>query len=137
MVIRATKTAERTPAQIRQAAQRKLARELKAGTFKPSPIGARSREIAKNYRAEKTALIKEIREYKNEVYGSSPKFNQARSDKAARTNPGNGKDWKVGELRSIAATLRTITENNERDQFYWAWDNIFEDAEYENALYYH
>jgi hypothetical protein len=126
----------RTDAQIRATAQRKLARELKAGTFKPSGIGAKAREAAKLYRAEKSELIQSIRDYKNSLYGGTTSFNQKRSDKNVRVNPKTGKDRPIEELRTIAEVLEQITEDNQRDQFYWAWDNIFEDAEYESAFYY-
>jgi hypothetical protein len=126
----------RTDAQIRASAQRKLAKELKAGTFKPSGIGAKAREVAKAYRAEKSELIKDIREYKNSLYGGTQSFNQKRSDKNVRINPKTGKERPIEELRTIAGVLAQITEDNERDRFYWAWDNIFEDAEYESAFYY-
>jgi hypothetical protein len=121
----------------RTAAQRKIARELKAGTFKPSPIGSKAREQAKIYRAEKSELIKTIREYKDSIYGSKSTYNKKRSDKNVRVNPRTGKDRKIEELRIIASVLEGITDDQGRDEFYWAWDNIFEDAEYESAFFYH
>lgn len=126
----------RTDTQIRASAQRKLAKELKAGTFKPSAIGAKAREVAKAYRAEKSELVQIIREYKNSLYSGSKNFNQKRSDKNVRINPKTGKERPIEELRTIAGVLAQITEDNQRDEFYWAWDNIFEDAEYESAFYY-
>jgi hypothetical protein len=127
----------RTDAQIRASAQRRLARELKAGTFKPSGIGKKAREIAKKLQAEKSELIKQIREYKNKVYGGGARFNQKRSDKNVKINPRTGKDRTIEELRTIADIIDQIDEDQARDNFYWAWDNIFEDAEYESAFYYH
>jgi hypothetical protein len=85
----------------RRAAQRQLAKEIKSGTYKPSKIGAKARDAAKDYRAEKTQIVNMIREYKNREYGSHPRFNQKRSDKSARVNPQTGKDWTIGELREI------------------------------------
>jgi uncharacterized coiled-coil DUF342 family protein len=121
----------------RRSAQRKIARELKEGTFKPSPIGSKAREKAKDYRKEKSELIKEIREYKNRLYGHTPRFNQRRSDKNVRINPRTGKDRTIEELRTIWGILEQIDEDNERDEFYWRWDNLFEDIEIESTFYYH
>jgi hypothetical protein len=121
----------------RRSAQRKIAKEIKTGTFKPSPIGKKARDAAKAYLQEKSELIKTIREYKNQVYGGTAKFNQRRSDKNVRINPKTGKERFIEELRVIAYTCERITEDNDRDNFYWQWDNIFEDAEYESAFYYH
>lgn len=127
----------RTDAQIRASAQRKLARELKAGTFKPSGIGRKAREVASTYNQEKSELIRQIREYKNQVYGGTPRFDQKRSDKSVKINPKTGKERGIEELRTIAGIIGQITEDQQRSEFYWAWDNLFEDAEYESAFYYH
>lgn len=126
----------RTDAQIRASAQRKLAKELKAGTFKPSGIGKKAREVANDYKKEKKELIDQIREYKNQVYGSSARFNQRRSDKNVKISPKTGKDRPIEELRTIAGIIDQITEDQQRSEFYWAWDNLFEDIEYESAFYY-
>lgn len=136
MVIRKS-AATLTPAQLRRQAQRRLAREIKTGTFKPSPIGAKAREKAKDYRAEKSRLIKIIRDYKNSVYGSQPKFNQQRSDRNVRINPRTKKERGIEELRRIAAVIEQIIADGQRDEFFWAWDNVFEDEDYASALYYH
>lgn len=128
---------ERTPAQIRASAQRKLAKELKAGTFKPSGIGKKAREVANTYAQEKRELIKQIREYKQKIYGGKSTYNKRRSDKNVKVNPRTGKDRPIEELRIIAGLIDQIDEDQARDQFFWAWDNIFEDAEYESAFYYH
>jgi uncharacterized coiled-coil DUF342 family protein len=128
--------APRTDAQIRASAQRKLARELKAGTFKPSAIGKKAREAAKIYRSEKSELIKKIREYKDHLYGGKPTYNKKRSDKNARINPRTQKDRTIDELRTIVEIIEQIEEENQQDEFYWAWTQLFDDEDYVSAFYY-
>ena len=139
MVVRKghTNPQPRTPAQMRRAAQRKIAREVKSGKYTPSPIGRKSREVTKNRRE----IVNRIAQKKERLLGSSPKFNAKRSRQYITTDPDTHKPRTIEELEEIEdgidQALDAIAEESDRDPFWWAWDNIFEDAEYENAIYYH
>jgi hypothetical protein len=126
----------RTDAQIRASAQRKLARELKAGTFKPSAIGKKAREAAKKLTDEKETLIKAIIEYKKKIYGKRGTYNPNRSDDNVRVNPRTHKARPVEQLRSIVEVIEQITDEQAEDEFYWAWDDFFGDDDYTSAFYY-
>jgi len=79
------------------ALSRKLARELREGTYQPSSIGKKAREVG-----TRAALASQIDFYKDALNSGKPKYNKARSDKATRI----GKD---GKPRS-AKTLRKILD---------------------------
>jgi hypothetical protein len=127
----------RTDAQIRAAAQRKLARELKAGTFKPSAIGKKAREAAKKLTDEKETLIKAIIEYKRKIYGKQGKYNPRHSDRNVRVNPRTHKARPIEQLRTIVEVIEQITDEQAEDEFYWAWDDFFGDDDYESTFFYH
>ena len=128
--------ANRTDAQIRASAQRKLAKELKAGTFKKSNIGAKAREAANKLVKEKDELIKRIIEYKDRIYGAKGTYNKTRSDKNVRINPNTNKPRTVEQLRTIAETLDQIEQAGNEEDFYWEWQELFGDDDYESAFYY-
>jgi hypothetical protein len=66
----------------RRRAQRRLAKEIKAGQFKPSPIGRRSREITREQRRPPTptgpdritSLRDRVKDHKRGLWGDYLKF---------------------------------------------------------------
>ena len=126
----------RTDAQIRAAAQRKLARELKAGTFKKSSVGAKAREAATKLTTERTDLIRRIIAYKDRIYGAKGTYNKARSDKNVRINPRTGKNRPIEQLRGIAEAINQIEQARNEEDFYWEWQELFGDDDYVSAFFY-
>lgn len=120
-----------TPAERRKA-QRKLAKQVKEGTYEPSRIGEKAREKAREYRQAKTAFISYIRAYKDQEYGYREKFSQQRSDQVVRFDPGTGKERKIEQLRRIADHVEQLAED-ELD----FWMEVDLDTDYESAFYYH
>ena len=118
-------TSNPTPAQSRKAAQRKLAKEIREGTFKPSNIGKKARGIA----SERRNIIDKVRAYKNGQYSSRPKFNQGRSDKVVPEDPDDLENRPISELRILS---RAVDILNDRD--FWVSDVEVERA---SAFYYH
>lgn len=131
----------RTDAQIRASAQRKLAKELKAGTFKPSAIGTKAREAATKLKTEKDRLIARIKAYKDAHYTHKTNlrvgkvlFNQRRSDKSIEISPITGKRRTIEELRTIA----DIINQAEQGEIELDWlGYIFDDDDHQSAFYYH
>lgn len=64
----------------RRRAQRRLAKEIKAGQFKPSPIGRRAREITRTRPPTPTGpdpierLRSRVKQHKREIWGDYLKF---------------------------------------------------------------
>jgi hypothetical protein len=117
-----------------RAAQRRIAREIREGTYRPTGVGKQAREVASNQ-----PIIREIQEYKNRIYGHQPKFNQRRSDLSAASNPKTGKPWSREQLEKILAVVEASQADYDRDAAFFRWDDLFDDDDGDlgNAFYYH
>lgn len=117
----------------RRSAQRRLAREIKTGTYKPSAIGEKSRQLS----GERTRLINKIAAFKYDLYHLRPKFNKKRSFHTVGANPETGRRRDIEELRDLARIVDESLEND-RDPLHWQHDEIFADTEFDdNSFYYH
>lgn len=126
MVGRIRSTPNPTPAQSRKAAQRKLAKEIREGTFQPSSIGKKARETP----AKRANLVRQIQEHKERQFGSRTDYNTKRSNDAISIDPNTGKPRSIKELRQILEYLEGQDENEEE---YFAPDLPID----RSSLYYH
>ena len=126
MVGRIRSTSNPTPAQSRKAAQRRLAKEIREGTFQPSNIGKKARE-APSVRAN---LVRQIQEHKERQFGNKPKYNAKRSNDAISIDPNTGKARSIKELKNI---LDYLEEQDEEDNEYFGPDLPID----RSSLYYH
>jgi len=124
MVVRKghTNPQPQSPAQMRAAAQRRIAREIKSGTYQPSKIGQRSRQIVQT----RAQLVAQIQQQKIEKFGTNPKFNAGRSEQAVDVNQDTNKARSVKQLQKILQYLEDDIDPGD-----------VEDTDYESALYYH
>jgi len=107
---------------MRAAAQRRIAREIKSGTYQPSKIGQRSRQIVQT----RAQLVAQIQQQKIEKFGTNPKFNAGRSEQAVDVNQDTNKARSVKQLQKILQYLEDDIDPGD-----------VEDTDYESALYYH
>lgn len=121
MVVRHKNVKVQTPEQARRAAQRRLAKEIKEGTYKPSKIGQKARQVV----SERKQLIAEIKAIKDIRYSGQESFDQARSDKHIDKDL-DGKNRSVKDLKKILQALE-----DDYDDEWW------EENDYEDVLYYH
>lgn len=128
MVIRQSKKAPPTPAQIRRSAQRKLARDLKAGNpILPKEITSKAKSVV----SERKSLVKQIYDIKQNAFGDRPKWNAKNALKAINIHDKTGKLRSVSDLRHILNTLRNAATP----------DSVFSDEDIDDdvisALHYH
>lgn len=118
-------------------AQRRLAREIHGGTFKPSKIGAKARRIANEL--DKEQVIREIQDRKRAAFGHGTrlpdKWNSAHSEKNIRVNPETGNDRTLPELRKILRDIRQWDDDGRPDD--WEGLDAISDGEYHSAFFYH
>jgi hypothetical protein len=116
----------------RTAAQRRLAKQIKAGTYKPSGLGAKARRIAVE---RKPQIVDQIQALKQAAFGNRIKWNAARSRKYVQVDPGTGEDRTIKELAHILDAITRWTDADMPDD----WEGLvdFSDGEYESAFYYH
>lgn len=96
-------------AQSRAAVQRALAKQIREGTYQPSEIGKKAREIG-----SRAALIREITVVKDALNSGKPKFNKTRSDKATKFLP-SGKERSAAQLRKIRDAFTAIANGDTDD----------------------
>lgn len=114
----------------RQAAQRRLAREIKTGTYKPSGIGAKARRIATELETRK--LIEVAHGLKTQLWHISGR--QTRSSIKHLSHDLMGNPRGIKSLREVIKALeRAIANHLER------WDDIIQgmDDDDVSALFYH
>jgi hypothetical protein len=92
------------------ALSRKLAKQIREGTYEPSSIGKKAREVG-----SRTVLIREITVIKDALNSGKPKFNKTRSDKATREKP-NGQPRSAAQLRRILDAFTAIAEGDDSYQ---------------------
>jgi len=119
-------------AQQRRKAQREIARKLKTHQrILPEEFTRKAKAVA----GEKKDLFNQIDAWKQQHYGTRPKWNEKTSKKTTRINGGTGKPWTTEELRKILAGIQGASQG-QADA--WDWEDAFEENEdYASALYYH
>ena len=111
--------------QEHRAAQRRLAREIKTGTYKPSAIGRKAREVAGNQK-----IIDDIQALKQQLFGNSPNWRVTSSRRHIAVNATTGKIRQRDELLDIRDRMQNAIANltpfmNRKD----TWHEIFDDME--------
>ena len=119
----------------RRAAQRKLAKEIHEGTYKPSSIGKKAREIV-----GASQLINEIQILKAQLFMRSPNWNPTSSKRHIAVNARTGKPRTVKELKDIKERMEEKIDNLDfnMDNTFYRWHYVFEDLEpdYQMAGFY-
>jgi hypothetical protein len=119
-----------TPAE-RRSAQRKLAKEIKAGTFKPSSVGTQARKVA----TAKEQLINDITQLHIDVYGNEYKRKNTRN--LIQRDPISKKIRPVDSLRKIEAFLKVAKDKKWSPKQTWdAADDYGLDEDDMSALWY-
>lgn len=142
----------RTPVTTRerQRAQRRLAREIKTGTYKPSQIGAKARAYANTLLKEQ--LIDKIQAIKHSAFQDRIKYlekashgwvkwanwNAIRQRKNTEISPETGNPRPVDELRTALTAAETWNSTGRPDD----WDGLISildemDGNDESVFYYH
>lgn len=99
-----------TPSE-RRAAQRRLAREIKSGTYKPTIV------------SEKYRLQQSVNKLKKEVFGSSPRYNDR----------GAAKSTARASMKNLRKAKEYLTDRTDFD-----WNDIVEEfGEDADSLGYH
>jgi len=116
----------------RRKAQREVARKLKTGErILPKEITSKAKAVA----GERKDLLNQIDKFKQQTYGSNPRWDEKGSKKATRINGRTGERWSVNELREIWDGIQNASKAQAES---WDWEDIFEENEdYASALYYH
>lgn len=117
-------------ANSRIAAQRKLAKEIKSGTYKPSSIGAKARELTRSY----DTVVKQIQEYKSRKYGGNARYDETRSIANIVKSAVNGEIRTIQQLREILKVIQA--QERENPDNYWPWADEF-DEDYLSIFWYH
>jgi hypothetical protein len=106
-------------AQQRRAAQRRLAKEVHEGTYKPSKIGQAS---------ERERLVREVQALKREAFEGTGRFNAKRSEAAVRRDVKTGKSRSVHDLQVMRAAMQRqlgrrydLDLAGEADDFDWLY----------------
>ena len=117
----------------RRAARRRLAREIKTGTYQPSAIGKKARQAATEL--EKERLIDRIQALKHKHFGDRIKYNETRSRKNIQVDPATGKLRTLADLRSILDSITRWDADGAPDD----WEGLVTiyDGDHESAFYYH
>jgi hypothetical protein len=115
-----------------RAAQRRLAREIHSGTYKPSGIGAKARRIAALTEQE---LIDRAQELKKKHFGTRIKWNSARSRMNLQVDPDNGLPRGRKDLRLILDDIEQWDKAGAPDD--WEGLTAIHDGEFQTAFYYH
>lgn len=108
-----------------RAAQRRLAKEIHTGTYKPSAIGAKAREVANSQK-----IIDDIQTLKQQLFGHSPNWKPTTSRRHIAINAATGKIRTRDELLDIKDRMTDAIANltpfmNRKD----TWHDIFDDLE--------
>jgi hypothetical protein len=115
----------------RRAAQRRTAKEIKTGTYVPSPIGRKSRELS----ARREQLIRKINGFKRRQWGKRPRYREKGNNLNTRRHQ-DGKLRETGELQAIADELDSGDTAFSDD--WHAWSQLFgEDGLDDTSLFYH
>jgi hypothetical protein len=119
----------------RASAQRRLARQIKTGTYQPSNIGAKARKAATELIQDKTAIIDQIQDIKRDAFGDRLRWNEALSRQHVKTSPETGKNRGIEELRKTLKDIRQWDANG-RDDDWEELADISSDSE-DSVFYYH
>lgn len=108
-----------------RAAQRRLAKEIKTGTYKPSAIGKKSREVAGSQK-----IIDDIQTLKQQLFSGSPNWRATSSRRHIAVNAATGKIRTRDQLLDIKQKIEDAIANltpfmNRHD----TWHDIFDDLE--------
>jgi hypothetical protein len=116
----------------RRKAQREVARKLKTGErILPKEITSKAKAVT----GERKDLLNQIDNFKQQAYGSNPRWDEKGSKKASRINARTGERWSLDELREIWNGIQNASKAQAES---WDWEDIFEENEdYASALYYH
>ena len=109
----------------RRAAQRRLARQIHTGTYKPSATGKKAREVANSQQ-----IINDIQTLKHQLFGNSPNWKATSSRRHIAVNAATGKIRSKSELEDIKQKVQDAIANltpfmNRHD----TWHDIFDDLE--------
>lgn len=116
-----------SPAQSRRRAQRRIAKELREGTFKPSSVGKQAREAP----ALRKDVVNRIQAIKARMFGDRPKY----SEKGSRRAIERDKNGKLRSLKDLKRILEVL-EEQESEEYQENYDDL-ESYGLGDALYYH
>jgi|SRR5579862_6850675 len=116
----------------RRAAQRRLAKEIRSGTFKPSDIGAKARRAA---RERKPQILVDVQDLKRQEFGDRIKWNEGRANKYVQVSPETGKDRTIAELLHVKSAIQAWISLQRPDDWFGLAD--ITGGELESSLYYH
>lgn len=116
----------------RRAAQRRLAKEIRAGNYKPSAVGRKAREVASERKEELLNLAFKL---KKDAFGDRIKWNNGRAFKYVQVDPGTGENRGINELRAIVDAFNVWKAAGRPED----WHGLVELAEGtdESSFYYH
>ncbi len=126
----------------RRTAQRRLAKQIRSGTYKQSGIGAKARRIAN----DKEILVNRVLDIKRAAFGpNSPvvtgkrrgKWNEGRARKNIQVDPETGELHTTAEIREYLTWITQWDRAGRPDDFHGitGFDPLEQD--YENPFYYH
>jgi hypothetical protein len=119
-----------TPAE-RRLAQRRLAKEIREGTYKPSAAGAQARKAAN--RIAHDALVETAVEQKRAIYGHSERWNEREARRWIRVAE-DGSPRSPASLRKIIAAEQDYLDGRITEDELEAIDGVVEDHDW---YYYH
>lgn len=90
---------------------------------------------ARGKHSNRSDLVSQVRQLKNNFYGARPGFHQKRSDETADKNPATGAKWTIKQLTEMKETLTSFIAGSEPDDYDAYWDE--DHGDYAEGLYYH
>lgn len=134
MVIRKPPKPVKTPEQQRRTAQRKLAKQIKEGTFEPSQIGAKERAISTQ---ERERLVRIVNAHKARRWDTRPRYRAKGSNHATRRYidyPDEDYDTEPRSISDLRAMARSM-DLNPTDDFWVLY--ALQRGQNAHGLYYH